>query len=84
MKELPPFDKGGQGGIYPRPSRKVKSLGPPFSKGETGVVRWAAVTAVRCLYVRDLQGGWTRALDAHTYIACARHDAGLGDLEPDP
>jgi hypothetical protein len=23
-KKLPPFDKGGQGGIYPRPPRKIK------------------------------------------------------------
>jgi hypothetical protein len=31
MKKLPPFDKGGVGGIYPRSSRKIKSpLIPPF------------------------------------------------------
>ena len=42
-EELPPFDKGRQGGrgaggdLRPRPSRKIKSpLYPPFSKGEVG------------------------------------------------
>jgi hypothetical protein len=54
VKKLPPFDKGGVGGIYPGAVTKNQiPLGPPFSKGEVAVVPWSVVSRQAMLFLES-------------------------------